>query len=120
MQHDDLTYSKSQTFELLSCELSNTRSCVQTGKLVHISDVHCHLCASSQLFVFLCTLLYSTTFRTTIECLYFKPRISRSKCKSSGDVACTMILLKVLNYKVKNAFLILCVFFNVLFFLKVL
>ena len=55
-----------------------------------------------------------------MQCLYFKPRMSGSKCKSSGDVAGTMVLFKVLNYKVKNAFLILCVFFNVLFFLKVL
>ena len=39
--------------------------------------------------VLLCTLLYSTGRRTIDLYLYFKPRMSRSKHKSSRDVAVT-------------------------------
>ena len=39
--------------------------------------------------VLLCTLLYSTVQSTVVQYLCFKPRISRSKRKSSGDVAGT-------------------------------
>ena len=44
---------------------------------------------SLQVVVLLCTLLYSSTvlLSTVVQYLYFKPRMSRSKCKSSSDVA---------------------------------
>ena len=52
-----------------------------------------------------------------MQCLYFKPRISGSKHKSSGHVAVTDVLFKVLYCMVKNVFFIfLCLFpFYVLF-----
>ena len=40
-----------------------------------------------QVVVLLYTLLYSTVYSTVVQYLYFKPRISRSKHKSSSDVA---------------------------------
>ena len=39
-----------------------------------------------QVVVPLCTLLYSTVQGTGVQYLFFKSRVSRSKCKSSGDV----------------------------------
>ena len=42
-----------------------------------------------QVVVLLCTLLYSTVYSTVVQCLYFKLRMSESKCKSSDDVAGT-------------------------------
>ena len=42
-----------------------------------------------QVVVLLCILLYSTVHNTVVQDLYFKPRMSRSKCKSSSDVAGT-------------------------------
>ena len=62
------------------------RSHVQSGKLVHVSGIHCHVCASSKSG---CTFVYFTVESTVAQYLYFKPRMSGSKCKSSGDVAGT-------------------------------
>ena len=42
-----------------------------------------------QVVVLLCTLLYSTVQSTVVQHLYFKPSMSGSKCKRSGDVAGT-------------------------------
>ena len=42
-----------------------------------------------QVVLLLCTLLYSPLQRTVVEYVYFKPRISGSKHKSSGVVAGT-------------------------------
>ncbi|KAI4548574.1 hypothetical protein MG293_000904 [Ovis ammon polii] len=47
-----------------------------------------------QVAVRLCILLYSMVQSTTVQYLYFKPRMSRSKCKSSGDIAGTTVLFK--------------------------
>ena len=64
-------------------------------KLVHMSGVHCHMRASSTsgcVFVYF-TVLYRVQYRTlysictVVQNLYFKPRMSGSKHKSSGDVA---------------------------------
>ena len=52
-----------------------------------MSGAHCHMCASSVSGRALCTLLYRTIERTPVQCLYFKSRMSKSKCKSSSDVA---------------------------------
>ena len=62
---------------------------VRTCKLVHVSGVHCHLHTSSTRNWLLCTLLYSAVQNTVVQHLYFKPRMSRSKCKSNGDEAGT-------------------------------
>ena len=69
--------------------------------------------------VLLCTLLYSTVQSTVVQYLYFKPRMSGSKCKSSSDVAgtakkcqllyCTIVLFKVLYCKIKNVSFIFCI-----------
>ena len=50
-----------------------------------------------QAVVLLCTLLYSTAESTVVRYLYFKPRMSGSKQKSSGDVAGTTVLFKIKN-----------------------
>ena len=47
-----------------------------------------------------------------VQDLYFKPRMSGSKRKSSGDIAATTVLFKVLYCKmIKNVFFIFCVCF---------
>ena len=58
--------------------------------------------------VFYCTVLYRGQ-----QCsVYFKPRVSGSKHKSSDDVAGAPVLFKVLYCKIKNVLLIfLCSFF---------
>ena len=63
------------------------RSCVQSSKLVNVSGVHCHMRASSTSSCVLCTLQYCIEYSSTVS--YFKPRIFRSKGKSSSDVAGT-------------------------------
>ena len=44
-----LGYSESTTCEPSSCGLRKMQTClnVQPGKVVHVSDVHCHMYASS-------------------------------------------------------------------------
>ena len=91
------------------------RSHVQLDKLVHVSGVHCHVRASSTSG---CAFVYFTVwYCTEVQYLYFKPRMSGSKRKSSGDVAGTTVLLKVLSCKIKNVFFSfrVCLFFYVLF-----
>ena len=61
-----------------------------------------------QVVVLLCTLLYSSVQSTVVQYLCFKPRMSGSKCESSGDGAGTTVLFKVLYCKIKKIFL--CVF----------
>ena len=63
-----------------------------------------------QLVVLLCILLYSSEQRAVLQYLYFKPRMSGRKCKSSGNVAGTTVLFKVLYCTVKNVYF-LCLFF---------
>ena len=55
-------------------------------KLVHTSGGHCHVYASSTSgdFVYF-TVQYCIGYR--VQYLYFKPRISGSKCEGSSDVA---------------------------------
>ena len=75
--------------------------------------------------VLLCILLYHTVQSAVIQYLYFKPRMSGSKRKSSGDVAgtakkrqllyCTTVLFKVLYCMIKNVFFIFVFVFYVLF-----
>ena len=42
-----------------------------------------------QVVVLLCALLYRTVYSTVVHYLYFEPRMSRSRWKSSDDVAGT-------------------------------
>ena len=54
---------------------------------------------------------------TVVQHLYFKPRMSGSKCESSDDAVGTAVLLKVMQYKIKNVFFIfLCLIFNVMYY----
>ena len=46
-----------------------------------------------------------TVWSTELQYLYFKPRMSRSNCKSSGDVAGTAILFKVCKWQPTPVFL---------------
>ena len=59
-----------------------------------------------QVVVLLCTLQYFESI--VAQYPYFKPRMSGSKRKSSGDVAGTTVLFKVPYYKIKNTFFIFC------------
>ena len=84
--------SKFPTCEPLSCKLSNMRTCVCMSS--HISQFTCLAyivtCVHPlQVVVLLCILLYNTVQSRVVQYLYFKPRISGSKCKSSSDVAGT-------------------------------
>ena len=84
-----------------------------------MSGVHCHVCGSSAGG---CAFVYFTVEYcpedAVVEHLYFKPRLSGSKCESSNDVAGTAVLFKVTQYKIKNVFFIfLCLFFNVMYYL---
>ena len=66
------------------------RSHVRSHKLVHVSGVHCHVCAASTsgcAFVYF-PVQYCIEY-TVVQYLYFKPRMSGSRCKSSNDVAGT-------------------------------
>ena len=81
------------------------RSHVQSCKLVHMSGVLCHVCASSTggcAFVYF-TVQYCVEHRSTVS--LFQTQDSGSKCKTSGDVAGTTVLFKVLYCKIKNVFL---------------
>ena len=62
-----------------------------------------------QVVLLLCTFLYSTLYSTVVQYLYFKPKMSRSKHKSSSDVAGATVHFKVLYCKIKILFL--CLFF---------
>ena len=84
----------------------------QSCKLVNMSGVHCHGCASSTngcAFVYF-TVQYGIEHSSTVS--LFKPRMSRSKRKSSNDVAGTSVLFKVLlRFKM---FYFLCLFLCIL------
>ena len=99
---------------------------VQSCKLVHVSGIHCHGCASSTSCCLLWALLQSTVQIIVIQYLYFKPRISGSKHKSSSDVVgiaqkhqllyCPIVLFKALYCKMNyfcafSVYSHLCLFF---------
>ena len=64
---------------------------------VHVSDIHCHMHESSTsvyafvYFVEYGTVLCNTISSTIVQYFCFKPRMSRSKHKSSSDVAGTAL-----------------------------
>ena len=51
-----------------------------------------------------------------MQCLYFKPRVPRSKAKGSGDLAGTAVLCEALPYKI-NLFLYFVYVFLFLYYL---
>ena len=93
---------------------------VQSCKVVQVSGIHGHTHASSRVAVLLCTSLYSTVQSTGVQSLYFKPRMSRSKHKSSGDATCTPKERQLLNYTTTVLFKVLfCKLKNILSFVLV-
>ena len=72
-----------QTFKFQTCKDKNRCPHVQSHKLVYVSGVHCHMCAYKRLCfsVLYCVVLHR------VQYLYVKPRMPRSKHKSSGDAA---------------------------------
>ena len=74
------------TFKLWTFKDVNRHSHVPSHKLVHVSGIPCHICAPCTSG---CTFLHFTV-QHCIEyssSLYFKPMMSTSKLKSSGDTA---------------------------------
>ena len=64
--------------------------------LVHMSGVHCHVCASSASD---CACMYLTVqYSTVVQYLYFKSWMSSSKHKNSNDVAGTETSLEPGNF----------------------
>ena len=72
-----------------------------------------------------CTVQYCLEF--IVQYLYFKPRVSGSRCESSGDVAgtykkhqlyCTAVLLKVLTVRLKV--FCFCVYFLCVISVKII
>ena len=55
------------------------------------------------LYKWLCFCVFHYTVLCRLQYLYFKPRMSGSKHKSSGNIAGTTVLFKVVYYKIKNA-----------------
>ena len=98
------SYSKSPTYEPSGCELPKMRTCIRTSNCV--SQFTCLeyivMCMNPlQVVVLLCTLLYCTVQGTVVQYLYFKPRMSGSKHKSSGDVAGTTVFSRYHTVRLK-------------------
>ena len=73
---------------------------VSNDMLVHMPGIHCHMhefSTSGCAFVYI-IVHYCIEYR--VQYLYFKPRVSRSQCKSRGEVAGTTVLFKVLYNKI--------------------
>ena len=103
---------------------------VQSHKLVHVSGVHCYMCApcmcaQTQKRLCFCILYYTVLYGIQlIQHYYYKSRMYRHKCKNSGDVAgiakstscCTVILYLSMYYKIKHVFTF--VFFLCIIYVK--
>ena len=67
--------------------------------LAHASGVHCHCMHRLQVLVYFA---YGSVYSTVVdEYFYFKSKMSRSKCKSSGYVAGTSKKCQAMERKVK-------------------
>ena len=56
-------------------------------RLVHVSGIHCYMQAScTSVYAFVHFTVY-TVYSTVVQHVYFKSRMSGSKCKSNGDLA---------------------------------
>ena len=65
---------------------------VQSHRLVHTSGEHCHMCTYSTRG---CAFAYfSVQYHEEYSIFVSKPRMSGSKCKSSGSVAGTVLCFK--------------------------
>lgn len=76
--------------------LNNLCLNVQPSKLVHVWHILPHECLLYKWLNF-CLLHYTAPmYRTVVQYLNFKARMSGSRCKSSGDIAGTTVLFRVL------------------------
>ena len=100
---ESIKYSKPPTYKSSSCELSKMQMCFHMSG--HISSCVWHalpLHASSASHCIFVYFTYSTVYSTVVdEYFYFKSRMSRSKCKSSGEVAGTSKKCQAMERKVK-------------------
>lgn len=75
--------------QVTSNQRANVFAC-HSAPPVPMSGIHGHTHASSTGgCAFVCTLLYRTVYSTVVHYLYFEPRMSRNRWKSSDDVAGT-------------------------------
>ena len=84
-------HSEPPTYELSGFKLSKIQMCIR--KSSHVSSRVYNVKRVHALQVFLPS-LYGVVYSTGVQCLYFKPRMSRSKGKSSCDVAGTSVLFQ--------------------------
>ena len=98
-------YSECPPHKHASCEISKMRMCVSMSnlcKLVHMSGIHCHVCASSTTG---CSFLY-LTMQYCIEYSsigsFSQSRMSGRKHKSSGDISGTANKCQELEAQRKN------------------
>ena len=100
---------KSPTYEPSSCELSKMRACVcvSNHKLVHVSGIHCQMCASSTSLLLLMILqLYHLT-------ALLPPPVSNSSCLFTHARPCipaTLLLFFSRYYTVRLKMSSLCLF----------
>ena len=96
-------YGKPPTYESSSCELSKMQMCFHMCS--HVSSCVWYalpLHASSASHCTFVCFTYSTVYSIEVdEYFYFKSRMFRSKCESSGDVAGTSEKCKAMERKVK-------------------
>ena len=64
-----------------------TCSRVQSRESAHVSGAHCHACAPSTSCCAFVHFTVYTVYSTVVQHVYFKSRMSGSKCKSNGDLA---------------------------------
>ena len=84
-------------------------TCVRMS--THVSWFLCLACIVGCVHPLQATVLLCSLQSTVVQHLYFKPRMSRCRRKSRGDMAGTTVLFKVRYCKIKNVFFILCVWF---------
>ena len=102
-------------FQLKTFKAANLCSHVPSHKLVHVSGVQC--VRPLPVAVLLCILLYSTECRSVAQYLYFKTRMSGSQCKSSSDVASTIV--RYCTERQKMFYFLCLLFLYILFVWKV-
>ena len=109
-RHDWVTELKSPTYKPSSCELSEMQACIPCPIIQVGRRVWCALsCVGSPSRGW--ASVYFTVQSAVAQCLYFKPRMSRSKQKSSSGVAGTSVLSKVLSSKIQSILLLVFVGF---------
>ena len=83
-----MEYSKSHTYKTSSCKLSKMNMCshAQSHVSLHVWYMLSHAASSTSRCAFV---YFITQYYTVLQYLYFKPRMSGSKDKSSNEIAST-------------------------------